>query len=326
MSKESKPKHPSMSDLLKAIETEALDKGKYNIPKEGFFRCAMRASFVRSYQFAAYCHRIKYEKADEGCFFMASALRGSCEDLIALKFIRQLPRKLRDELMTIEMMLAVNKAVLEQTKFFRKERPFQDVIRLTGDPAQIDALKERRAEIGRTSGLWNPGKDKKVPPMEQMAIKLGMREMYDYFYRVTSDVVHFNPRISLRSGWGDDPKRGKFSAANFARYYLGFCQTYSVMLFTMMARTFAVELTLSKEFRAGLTALEETIDNELRWPEAVTFEEMNRKPPSIILVTLARVMWDDPKERRKWKRVLSKAGKASKVSAAAPSTATPASP
>ena len=70
-----------------------------------------------------------------------------------LKFIRQLPRKLRDELMTIEMMLAVNKAVLEQTKFFRKERPFQDVIRLTGDPAQIDALKERRAEIGRTSGL-----------------------------------------------------------------------------------------------------------------------------------------------------------------------------
>ena len=228
-----------------------MDKGKYNIPKEGFFRCAMRASFVRAYQFAAYCNQIKFDKADEGAFYMASALRGTCEDLIALKFIRLLPRKQRDELVTIEMMLAVNKAVVEQTKFFRKQRPFQEVIRFRGDPAQIEALKERRAEIGRSSGLWNPGKDRKLPPMAQMAIKLGMREMYDYFYRVTSDVVHFNPRISLRSGWGDDPRRGKFSTANFARYYLRFCQIYSLMLFTMMARAFCQRLALEHDVSGG---------------------------------------------------------------------------
>lgn len=79
MAEETKPQRPTMSDLPKAIEIEALQKGKYNIPREGFFRCGMRASFVRAYQFAVYCNRIEDEEADEGCFFMASALRGTCE-------------------------------------------------------------------------------------------------------------------------------------------------------------------------------------------------------------------------------------------------------
>jgi Family of unknown function (DUF5677) len=313
-----KAKPPTTFQLLKTIEKEALEKGSYNISREGFFRCALRASFVRAYQFAAYCNKIKWDTADEGAFFMASALRGTCEDLIALKFIRQLPRQLRDEVIVIEMSLAVDKAIMEQTKFFQKERPFQQVISHSGDGSFVEKKKDRLTDIATATGLWNPGKQKKLPPMQQMAIKLGMREEYDYFYRVTSDVVHFNPRISLRSGWGPDPKRGKFNTANFARYYLGFCQVYSVMLFTMMARAFARDLSLSKEFREGLAKLEKDLDKEMRWPEAVTFEEMNQKPPSIILTTLARVMWDDPAQRRKWKREMARAA----VKAAAPTTAT----
>jgi hypothetical protein len=300
-----KQKSFTIVDLLNSIETEALDKGSYNIPREGLFRCTLRAAFVRAYQFAAYCSRIEDDKADEGCFFMASALRGTCEDLIVLKFIRQLPRKLRDEVIEIEMSLAVNKAVLEQTKFFGKERPFQPVLSGKENNSFVRAQRARLHQIGATSGLWET--KNRLPPVEQMASMLKMKEMYDYFYRVTSDVVHFNPRISLRHGWGSDPKRGKFSTANFALYYLKFCQIYSVLLFTRLARTFAVDLNLSKSFRAGLTATKKTLESEMCWPEAVTFDEMNQKPPSIILALLARVMWDDPKERRKWKRGMAKA-------------------
>jgi Family of unknown function (DUF5677) len=303
-----------MCDLLKTIETEALDKGNYNLPKEGFFRCALRASFVRAYQFAVYCNRIDSEKADEGAFFMASALRGTCEDLIALKFIRQLKRKERDEVVAIEMAVAVNKAVVEQTKFFRKERPFQPVLSAKEDTGFVDVRRARLYQIGTTSGLWKT--EKKLLPIEQMAIKLGMREMYDYFYRVTSDVVHFNPRISLRSGWGDDPKRGKFSMANFAKYYAEFCQVYSVLLFTMLARAFAVDLSLTKPFRAGLNAIERELDEVLRWPEAVTFEEMNQKPPGFLMRLLAKVAHENKTVRRKQKaakppaaRSLSRLGK-----------------
>ena len=57
-----------LSDLLKMIKTEALATGKYDIPREGLFRCALRASFVRAYQFALYCNKIEGAKADEGAF------------------------------------------------------------------------------------------------------------------------------------------------------------------------------------------------------------------------------------------------------------------
>jgi Family of unknown function (DUF5677) len=304
MQDETKPPQPTMTELLKTIATEALNKGKYNIPREGFFRCGMRASFVRAYQFAAYCNRIEDDKADEGCFFMASALRGTCEDLIALKFIRQLPRKLRDEVIAIEMGLAVNKAVVEQTKFFEKQRPFQQVISANENSDFVAKQRTRLYQIGTSSGLWKT--EKKMLPIEQMAIKLKMKEMYDYFYRVTSDVVHFNPRILLRSGWGSDPKRGQFSMGHFSIYYLRFCQVYSVLLFAMMARAFAVDLSLSKEFKTALTAIEKDIDGILRWPEAVTYEEMNKKPPSEILAVLAKVMYDDPEGRKKFQQAARK--------------------
>lgn len=296
-----------MSDLLKSLEKEVLNKSNYNIPRDGTFRCVLRASFVRAYEFAVYCNRIQADKADEGCFFMASALRGTCEDLIALRFIRQLPRKVRDEVINIEMSLAVNKAVVEQSKFFQKQRPFQSVLSGQMGSQWVDAQKARLDQIGSSSGLWNT--KKKLLPIEQMAIKLKMKEMYDYFYRVTSDVVHFNPRISMRNGWGLDPKRGKFSTKNYARHYLRFCQVYSVLLFIMFARRFAVDLRLSKSFRTALGAIEAENDVEMRWPEAITFEEMNLKPPSAIWGAIARVLWDDPDERRKWKRAMAKTAK-----------------
>ena len=69
--------------------------------------------------------------------------------------------------------------------------------------------------------------------------------------------------------------------------------------------------------------METDLDSEMRWPEAVTFEEMNQKPPSMILVTLARVMWDDPKERRKWKRALAKAEKAERAKSITAPASTP---
>jgi len=31
------------------------------------------------------------------------------------------------------------------------------------------------------------------------------RPLYDFIYRLTCDVVHFNPQVLLRSGWGDLP-------------------------------------------------------------------------------------------------------------------------
>ena len=300
----SKATQPTMTTLLRALEKEASEKGNYNIKRDGMFRCVLRAAFVKSFEFAHYCNAMNSEMADESCFFLASALRGICEDLIALKFLRQLSRKDRDEVTIIEISIGMYKAVVGQSKFFIKERPFQVVLSGSEDKAHLEGLQARLSSIGTSSGLWNTGK--KLPPIEQMAIKLNMRPMYDYFYRATSDVVHFSPRIALRSGWGADPRRGRFSTKNFTPYYLLFCQTYSVWLFAKMARAFAADLALSRHFRDKLTSVEKELNEQGRWPEAVTYEEMNKRPPNMIMGAILRVMWDDPEGRRMLRRRIAK--------------------
>ena len=276
------------------------EKGKYTIGRDGMFRCTLRAAFVKAFEFARFTNSIRIERADQTCFFMASALRGICEDLITLKFLRRLPRKDRDDVMMLEMSMVLHKRIGAQTEFFLKERPFQLVMQGLEDEEHIRNLQERLHAIGQRSGLWNT--EKKLLPIEQMAIKLQMKPTYDYFYRVTSDVVHFNPGIALRSGWsqnGDPPTKGSFSTKNFTRYYLAFCQVYGTWLFIKIARAFAKDLTLSKPFRNILTSVEKQLNELARWPEAVTFEEMNRKPPNIVERVVMRVMWDDPTGRRR---------------------------
>jgi hypothetical protein len=267
----------TIRQCLAAIETEAIDKGSYSIPLDRYFKCALRASFVRAYQFAAYCNKIKVEDANQGSFYMAGALRGSCEELIALKYISQLLPELRDEVIEIEMLSAVDKAAREQIAFFKKERRSQQVFQPYWNLQVISKKQDRLVEIAKGTRLWKPHpKKKNLPNIAEMAQKLGMTEVYNFLFRVTSDVVHFNPRISLRNGWGPDPSNGKFSTDNFAKYYLEFCQVYSVSLFTMFARAFAADLSLTTGFQATVTELENDLQNLPVWPPALTSEEMNR--------------------------------------------------
>lgn len=77
----------TVSSLLRAIEKEALAQAHYNLPRESHFHGVLRAVFIKAFEFARYSNRLKHAKADEGAFFIASALRGLTEDLIAVKFL-----------------------------------------------------------------------------------------------------------------------------------------------------------------------------------------------------------------------------------------------
>lgn len=50
-----------------------------------------------------------------------------------------------------------------------------------------------------------------------------------------------------------------------------------------MSETFGTELGLDASFLATIARLRKELDREFRWPEPVTFEEMNVQPPSPIL-------------------------------------------
>src|SRR5580658_76276 len=90
-------KSTTINARLKRLDKEVAEKGKYNIKRDGMFRCVLRAAFDKAFEFARYTNSVRMEQANQSSFFMASALRGICEDLIALKFLRQLSRKDRDE-------------------------------------------------------------------------------------------------------------------------------------------------------------------------------------------------------------------------------------
>lgn len=121
---------PSTTLYLRKLEPHVLARARCDFLGEGPFRAVLKAAFIKCFELARYSSRLKMEQADEMSFFIASAVRGVCEDLIALKFLRQLRRKERDEVISIEIMLATRKAADAQAKFFTKVRPFQPILRL----------------------------------------------------------------------------------------------------------------------------------------------------------------------------------------------------
>ena len=109
---------------------------------------------------------------------MSAALRGLCEDLIVLKFIRQLKRKERDEVVQIKMMSSTADAIAKQAAFFRKNRPFQPVLSRFFDPGNLAGAKDRLTIIGQHSKLWKT--ERKLPPVSQMADKVMLKQFYDF--------------------------------------------------------------------------------------------------------------------------------------------------
>ena len=286
----SKPKRQvrSIRTLLTSLLDDVMKQGQFVVSSKNFdvYLATLKSAFVKSYDFARFAHRVPMSQANETSFFTTAALRGICEDIIALKFIAQFPKEIRQELMVLEMSSNVRKTIRAQTDFFKRERPFQPVLT---SRKRDDSGKEKAqyANIGSRTGL--PMINDKLPAVEQMAVKVGLRELYNYLYRVTSETVHFNVHVALRNGWGPLPGSVQFGTKTFCKYYLSLNQTYGVFLFCLMSETFKSELGLDNTFLITVEKLRKELDRELRWPEPVTFEEMNVRPPSPILTAALMV-------------------------------------
>lgn len=288
---------PEPSKLLRQIDQEARSKADFNTSREGLFRGVLKAAFIRSFEFTNAVQRYTLDQATEEAFFLSAALRGICEDLIVLKFIRRLKRKDRDEVVKILMRASTGDIIAKQTAFFRKSRPFQPVLRKFIQQSQLDSEKDRLTVIGEQSKLWNTSK--KLPPVKQMAKRVNLGQFYEFIYAVTSEIVHFSVRIALRSGWGDAPKQVIFSTKNFSRYYLEFSQFYSLYLLTKFCRTFRKDLNFSDAFMNVIKEMREILDERLRWPEAVTYEEMNQPNPNELIRAVLLVAHREKVKRRK---------------------------
>ena len=196
----------------------------------------------------------------------------------------------RDTVIQSLMLISTSAAGEEQSVFFKQNHPFQPVLPSPWKAEDIEKQKDRLTEIGIRTNLWHT--TRKLPPIEQMARKVGLTELYEFLYAATSEIVHFNVRIGLRSGWGNSEKpQFNFSAANFSPYSLMFARTYILYLLVRFSRMFRKVLSLSADFMSMIDEVEVHIESQIRWPEIVTFEEMNVKlDENIILRALSVAM------------------------------------
>lgn len=98
-------------------------------------------------------------------------------------------------------------------------------------------------------------------------------------------------------GWGSSKSdvgvhtEWTFTTANFSQYYVEFNQIYSLLLLLRLLRGPAVTL-LPNIAQEVVTALENHLNEAIRWPEAVTFEELNLESPGSIIRILLRAAHD----------------------------------
>ncbi|WP_439588208.1 DUF5677 domain-containing protein [Hydrogenophaga sp.] len=250
---------PIEQDLL-CIEQETRDRCVVNLNVDGTYANVLKGCYVKCFEFAVFSRSLK---PNSHAYFLAPALRGICEDCIALRYLQsRKPPNERDELLMNRMLSLVFDAAAKQQAFFQKRRAFQPVF-----SGKLKVALPKAA----------------LPATRNMASEVGLEDVYDFMYAITSDVVHFNPRVIIRNAWGKDKERFDHSVKNFDVYYADFCQTYGIYFLGLLARAFQAELGFSATYMSTVAKLEAWLDEKLRWPEAVTFEEMNIKGPSEVL-------------------------------------------
>lgn len=243
-------------------------------PTKRLFSALLRASFTKAFEFV----EMAASKGPEDAFFLAPSLRGITEDIIFLRFMSRFPNHVRQEVLNNKAKLMAAKSLKNQEDFFRRFRPFQPIL-----PAASLSVQRHRDELRafwRSNGWPNLNKD--VPPIRQLAEKTDsgvLHVVYDFIYRLSSGIVHFNPQVLLRSGWGSTPQEATFSSRNMGGYYLEFSRVYGCYLLCLYFELFSRFLRPSQEDKVYVTSLREHVLAIFRWPEMITFEEMNQSVP-----------------------------------------------
>ena len=238
-----------------------------SLAEHGSYGVVLRAAITKSYEFAKFV--LTEHKAP---FFCSATLRGICEDLIVLSFLRKCDdRNLAVELIAQGQML---EGTISQSQFIERERPWQPVFSLSEEYKVV--LAQRTDKFCREQS-WKKSGRAQLPSVRSMAMSSGLLEIYEFFYSITSRWVHFSPHILMRMGWGsselnDRPApetQYRFSTDNFELYYREFNRVYGLYLFHRLSTTFIDEFEDAIAVAKLLDEIDVHISKVLRWPEPV---------------------------------------------------------
>ena len=215
---------------------------------------------------------------------MVATLRGIVEDLIVLCALAKLPRGDRSTLLQSWIQLNVLDGLKRQVNFFReRERP-QSVLQPPLDVAErTKALRSQMSLLWKQNG-YDPS-NMGTGNTRTLAEASNLLELYDFVWNLGSRLVHFNPNVLLRMGWGDMSEDGAwtftFGPAHFNSYYGAVVMGYSTLLPAEFIDRLGGDLELPALFSESSNVIRADL-RELRLPELVTYEEMNREPPNAV--------------------------------------------
>ena len=242
------------------------------------FLWCLAASFVKAFEFVELTSQYDHDNA----YFLISSLRSITEEIIFLRFISKLPDEDREFVLGHLVNLAVMEDVRHQSAFFGTFRPFQPV--LSGERPEETRLKEELQDFWRRNGWprFNKTVSPIVPPTRQIAERSGeglLEIVYDFIYRLSSMSVHFNPRGLLRLGWGNLETSATFSSKNMGHYHHEVIHVYGTYLFCLYFELFQELIEPNEQEKEAIEELRDHLQRIFRWPEMVTFEEMNLPVP-----------------------------------------------
>ena len=248
----------------------------------------VQAATSKCVDFNIEANKVKNAKTS---FFLMSNLRGICEDLIWLTYLARMSKRRAEELIGHLIRRNTLEGLDAQRRFFEANNPTQPIL---GNSLSEDAVQEARDNRRK---FWKSQNSASCdgPTVRAVARDVGLISTYDFIYFSASNFVHFNPQALSRTGWGPEVGPFTFSIRNISNYYQSFSSFYGAVLFIGFQASFGVD-----HFKAALdTEIEQLIEligHVQRWPEAVTFEEMNQKAPLYLLThAVGKVMREKDK-------------------------------
>jgi len=273
--------------ILVQLEPELIKLSEGSLAHESKYLSVLRASLIKNFEYSFFIWTPDQEKHS---FFSSAVLRGICEEIIVLNFIKTLDCD-EDREIFVKNLFSLNllEACKAQSEFL--ENSMQPVVKFPNTDERINEARNKLKELSDKYS-WTP-RYNKLPSIKEMAEGSGLKEFYDFVYAATSRWVHFNPSVLMRMGWGDNPNNSyKASTSNFYKYYLDFNRFYSLYLFIKFYDLFNSEFPFSEGLGEQIELFRNHLNSTLRWPEIVTFEELNIKPPSLVLYALMRVTYE----------------------------------
>lgn len=255
--------------IFESLKRPVQDYTGGSLEYDGLFVCTLKAAFAKNYEL----NRVIFDEDNPAdSFALTATLRGLCEDIIGLKYISTFDPADRNEAISLLMAESVLDFMERQKTFFDSFHPRQLVV---GQDHAAEEAKKKRQQLANFQRKYGWKSRKEWPTIREMADTTGLLILYDYLYAVTSSFVHFSPRNLLRMGWGVSEHTFRFSTQNFTAYYDAFNQFYGVFLFITFCTSFCSLLGCKEEFESPVNKLIEIVHAEQRWPELVTWEEMN---------------------------------------------------